>query len=447
MFSPVETRYSNPPWATLLQRKLVENPTIRNRFINQIADLLNTNFKSDRVINVINTLANHIASEITRHRQKWNLSGESLTKMTTFAQQRPAYLRTHVRNYFNCGLEGTLKIDATAGGSVRLNTFLLQLADLPFSGIYFLDNPIHLKAIPATGYKFDGWSGSVTSNDPCLTLSVSRSTNLCASFSVDGSAAKEIVINEINYNSADDFDSGDWVELFNNSDRTINISGWYFSDSEENHKFIFPNETILAPNDYLVIVDNDSAFKACFPDVKNFVGETGFGLSGSGEFMKLVNDEEQIIDSLTYDDNLPWPVEADGAGATLELIDPASDNSKGENWQASVAHGTPGEQNSQVTGIAENKLNSIPDAFSLSQNYPNSFNPTTTIKYSLPRDGHVSLKVYDLLGKEVATLFEGMRQAGNYVVSFDGSGLSTGVYFYQMKSENFIETKKFVLIQ
>ena len=107
MFSPVETRYSNPPWATLLQRKLIENPIVKNRFINQIADLLNTNFTTGKVKEVINKLADHISSEITKHRTRWGIAGENLDKMTTFAEQRPAYLRDHVRNYFGCGKDGT----------------------------------------------------------------------------------------------------------------------------------------------------------------------------------------------------------------------------------------------------------------------------------------------------------------------------------------------------
>lgn len=89
----------------------------------------------------------------------------------------------------------------------------------------------------------------------------------------------------------------------------------------------------------------------------------------------------------------------------------------------------------------------IPSNYMLYQNHPNPFNPTTKIEYSVPRYCRVSLKVYDILGREVATLFEGIRQAGSYVVTFDGSDLSSGVYFYQMKSNNFIETRKFILIK
>jgi len=464
MFSPVETRYSNLPWATLLQRKLVENPTIRNRFVNQIADLLNTNFKSDRVIEVINALANHISSEITKHRARWGISGESLNKMTTFAQQRPAYLRDHVRNYFNCGNNGTVTVNATEGGSVQLNTLRLQSADMPFSGIYFQDNEIYLKAIPASGYKFDGWSGSATSTEKSISLSVTGSTNLYASFSIDTSAAKEIVINEINYNSANDFDSGDWIELYNISDQPIDISNWYFSDSDSSHKFIFPNGTIIEPDSYLVVVDNDSAFTSRFPDIKNYVSETGFGLSGSGEFMKLVNDEGQIIDSLTYDDSLPWPVDANGGGATLELIDAHSNNSLPENWESSLNHGTPGKLNSVLTSIDENESTRIPREFLLSQNYPNPFNPTTNFEFWISEYGLVSLKIYDILGNEVATVIEKELSPGEYHFPFSISHfpLSSGVYFYQLKINNpetslpagkagsgqvFMDTKKFILLK
>ena len=92
------------------------------------------------------------------------------------------------------------------------------------------------------------------------------------------------------------------------------------------------------------------------------------------------------------------------------------------------------------------KIN-YPQAFSLDQNYPNPFNPTTRIKYSIPHYGYVSLKVYDLLGREVATLFEGLRKTGSYTVVFDGSNLVSGVYLYRLKTNNFLQTKKFLLLK
>ena len=98
------------------------------------------------------------------------------------------------------------------------------------------------------------------------------------------------------------------------------------------------------------------------------------------------------------------------------------------------------------TGIKSVKVK-VPETFSLSQNFPNPFNPTTQIKYSVPADGYISLKVFNLLGQDVATLFEGNRLAGDYILTFDGSKLTSGVYLYQLKSNNFLETKKLVLLK
>jgi hypothetical protein len=87
------------------------------------------------------------------------------------------------------------------------------------------------------------------------------------------------------------------------------------------------------------------------------------------------------------------------------------------------------------------------NSFQLYQNYPNPFNPVTQIGYSIPHSSYVSLKVYDLLGKEIIALVEDYRNAGSYNVKFNASGLSSGVYLYQLKADNFTETKKFVLLK
>ena len=97
-----------------------------------------------------------------------------------------------------------------------------------------------------------------------------------------------------------------------------------------------------------------------------------------------------------------------------------------------------------ITGLTNNE---IPTKYELSQNYPNPFNPTTTIKYAIPRPGFVSLKVYDVLGKEVANLVNQEMATGYYTVDFDGSNLGSGVYFYRIKSEGFVQTKKMLLIK
>jgi hypothetical protein len=88
-----------------------------------------------------------------------------------------------------------------------------------------------------------------------------------------------------------------------------------------------------------------------------------------------------------------------------------------------------------------------PSVFSLSQNYPNPFNPSTAISYRLPVNSFVTLKVYDILGNEVASLVNEQKPAGEYKVNFDASGLGSGVYFYTLRAGNFVQSKKMVVLK
>ena len=100
------------------------------------------------------------------------------------------------------------------------------------------------------------------------------------------------------------------------------------------------------------------------------------------------------------------------------------------------------------TPLTSVRLNDIsPIKFTLDQNYPNPFNPSTTIKYQVPVNGLVSLKVYNVVGQEVATLVNEVQAAAGYETSFDASQLSTGVYFYTLRAGNFVETKKMLLLK
>ncbi|MBK7106509.1 MAG: CotH kinase family protein [Ignavibacteriae bacterium] len=457
LLSGIETRPgSNPPWSTLLPRKILENPKIKNKFINLISDLLNSNFKSDRVVSIINQLKNHLTIEGPKHRTRWGISdftfNDHVQRMTKFAQERPNYLRGFVRNFFGAGEDGLITINSTQGGKIKINSIILDPNNYPWSGKYFFNVPIEAVAIPDKGYKFVGWSEENSSTETTITFNVARSTFLTATFSVDSSTAKEIVINEINYNSSDEFDSGDWIELYNRKDFEIDLSNWYFSDSDSSHKFIFPSETKIAPKSFLVLVESDSLFTSKFPEVENYLGELGFGFNGSGEFMKLVNKNGEIIDSLTYDDNLPWPIEADGNGNTLELVDAETDNSVGESWKESRKNGTPGKVNSVLVSINDENSANLPNQFLLMQNYPNPFNPLTIIEYSIPLSdireiSNVSLIIYDILGKVVEVLVNEKQNTGNYKVEFNGENLSSGIYFYTLKCGNYIQSKKMILLK
>jgi Secretion system C-terminal sorting domain len=89
----------------------------------------------------------------------------------------------------------------------------------------------------------------------------------------------------------------------------------------------------------------------------------------------------------------------------------------------------------------------VPREFRLEQNYPNPFNPATKITYSIPEAGYVSIKIYDMLGHEVAALIDEIKQPGKYSIVWDASGFAGGIYFYKLASEQFTSTKKMVLIK
>jgi len=91
--------------------------------------------------------------------------------------------------------------------------------------------------------------------------------------------------------------------------------------------------------------------------------------------------------------------------------------------------------------------NNIPEIYSLEQNYPNPFNPSTSIEFRIPENAFVSLKIYDVLGKEVVTLMNEEKNAGTYEVNFNASALSSGVYFYKLEAGNFVQTRKMVLMK
>jgi hypothetical protein len=97
---------------------------------------------------------------------------------------------------------------------------------------------------------------------------------------------------------------------------------------------------------------------------------------------------------------------------------------------------------------AVDKPNTVkPEAFLLSQNYPNPFNPSTSIQFSLQKGSHVILRVFNILGKEVATLVNGYRETGQYVEKFDAATLSSGVYFYRLDTEGYTSMKQMLLVK
>jgi hypothetical protein len=100
-----------------------------------------------------------------------------------------------------------------------------------------------------------------------------------------------------------------------------------------------------------------------------------------------------------------------------------------------------------VVSVEKSDDPSIPENYLLSQNYPNPFNPSTKIEFSVPVESNVSIVVYDLVGREVATLVNENMPSGNYSLTWNAAGLTSGVYFYRMESQNYVEVKKMIMMK
>lgn len=193
--------WPNPPWSTLLVRKLMENTGFKNQFINQFADEMNGRFKADNVRQHINAIADSVAPEITQHFQHWsNWNNRSdywrnqgmlssyfewqaeVNKIIEFTNNRIPALSSHFRSYF--GISGTfpltVQINNTDAGSIVLNS--LTLTSTSWQGEYFDNVPVTLKAIPNEGFVFSHWQGSINETNPQIQLSRTFTTSVQAVF-------------------------------------------------------------------------------------------------------------------------------------------------------------------------------------------------------------------------------------------------------------------------
>ncbi|MEA1987357.1 MAG: CotH kinase family protein [Candidatus Marinimicrobia bacterium] len=449
--------WPNPPWSTLLFRKLLENENFKNEFIQRFAVHINTTFDSTTVVNIIDSLATDIAPEIPRHKIRWENSisydgglwSNNIETMRKFARKRPAFARQHIIDKFGLSGAASLKItnENSTGGKVIIHNS--EISENNCELILFKNVPVKIEAKCNPGYRFTGWQGVM--NDSCGSISflLTSDSEITVTFAKDTLQSTNIVINEINYNSSSVFETGDWIELYNNTDEHINIAEWVFKDDDNGHSFVFPNDTYINARKYLVLCRDTTAFQYYNPNIKNIIGDCDFGLSGSGELIRLYDNEMNIIDSLTYDDNSPWPVKADGNGFTLELNNPNYDNSLSKNWFANSLYGSPGKINTVYSKVNENIISTN---FQLSQNYPNPFNTTTTISYSLEKESKVNLKIYNIQGREVKTLVSDTQLAGTKTLIWNGKDnqkreVSSGIYFYVLQIEGKIESKKMVLLK
>jgi hypothetical protein len=209
----------------------------------------------------------------------------------------------------------------------------------------------------------------------------------------------------------------DWIELNNTTSAQLDISGYKIYDNGgqagTKPKMTFATGSVIPAKGFFVIVT----------DIATTIDPSGFGLSSGGETVWLEDKTGSIIDSITF--------------AAMDTSQSYGRYPDGKAW-ALLNKRTKAASNGTATGIGQSV--SVPTAFGLEQNYPNPFNPTTTFRFQVVEPGTVTLKVYNLLGKEVATLLNAHRNSGSGTVMWDASAQPSGVYVARLVSVS--ESKK-----
>jgi hypothetical protein len=260
-----------------------------------------------------------------------------------------------------------------------------------------------------------------------------------------------IVITEVmqNPDALGDAD-GEWFEVFNAGADPVDMEGWTIKDDGTNsHVIASGGPLVVAPGEYAVFGINAAAM--ALEGVTLKYEYVGIALGNSDDEIVLLDGSLAEIDRIMWDGGPLWP---DPTGASMQYKG-TGDNNDGANWQAAAIafgsgdFGTPGAVNDLVS--------SVPDAAvtALRGNHPNPFNPATKFSFSLEKDDHVSLQVFDVRGRLVATVVDARLAAGDYagVYSWDGRdsagrGVTSGTYLFRLKTgSGYEETRKMALLK
>ncbi|HYV93839.1 MAG TPA: lamin tail domain-containing protein [Chitinophagales bacterium] len=245
-----------------------------------------------------------------------------------------------------------------------------------------------------------------------------------------------IVFGEINYNSDTLADAGDWVELWNHSTGSINLTGWSFKDSHDDNIYYIPANTQLASDGRLVLVHDTALFFSRHPNVTNWAGPLSFNLSNGGELIRLFDYMGKLKFSVVYNDHGTWPPGANGDGYTLELLDAIGNMNTGTDWFTGCPEGSPGtaydpDCNVGIGNVSDQQLTIFNDATGRS------------IVIEVPDNDFYAgekISVFNLIGEEV---FSSVMNTNPFLLNT--SKLAPGMYLVKLSNGKNYLTNKFIV--
>ena len=344
--------WPDPAWSTLIIRNLLENDSIKNLYINRFADHLNTLFSAKTVNFKIDSIQNMLKEEMPYHLKKWRSSnierwGRNVQKMKDYASNRPYYVRLHLMDRFD--LSDTITVDIQNQdpkmGYVQINSIRV---DKSFQGVYFKDASPSIQAIAKYGYEFVKWDEFDSVSTVKFLLNENAVLKPIFQEREPSHYSSIIVINELSAKQDSMLTQGDWIEFYNTSKDTVDLSDWKVVSN--GNEFAFPDSSIIKPKDYLLLSANPQEMILPINDGQILNISLGFGLSSKKENLLLIDAADYIVDSLSYDIEIDFPTLVDAGNKNIERVNPALDN-----WKASVEP-SPGQENALYEAIKTQKI-------------------------------------------------------------------------------------------
>lgn len=258
-----------------------------------------------------------------------------------------------------------------------------------------------------------------------------------------------IVITEVMVNPSVVSDTyGEWFEIYNHDTIPINLAGWQIADNDNDlHEIQTESiEFYINPGEYLVLGRNaDAMINGGYTADYEY---SGFQLSNSADEIVIRDGESRPVDKIVYTSSFPF-----SSGASMYLKNMEYDNALDTSWAMSETpygigdFGTPGGAwDDTLSTINDNGIG-LPNEFVLYPAYPNPFNPTTTIQFSVETQHAVSLHIFDITGRLVKTVVNGKLVSGEHIVKWNASNQPSGMYFVKLSMGSQQQTQKVILLK
>lgn len=438
---------------------MVQNPEYKAYFVNRFADLMNTNYLFSEIGPLENEMYNELFPEMEGQYKKWGTSNIA-SQMNAFTsnhntfrselERRSGYVRQHLQSHFNLKNQVTVTLDVEPPGAGSIKISTITPTRYPWKGTYFTDLPIEIEAMPNPGYRFDQWSNNAFINNIYSDIISGKFTttkmSFKAHFEADENVNYGVVISEFNYKAGENFDSPDWVEFCNYSELEVNLYGWYFTDDNPEHVYVFDNDVYLAPGQRIVVTSNYSKFRKAHPNVSVYPQEFPFGLGTPNDEINLFNSNNELIASVHYSDHYPWALSNDKSGRTLELRTAGTEPDQPSAWFLGCIGGSPGtaylncneQQVSSPTFMAGNIEMKA---------YPIPAKEVINVDVKLTgNDNRYSIILYDVMGNVVDEITEKQANTGWHTLQLSLDKARGNILFLKVRTNSSEKVIKVVKI-